>query len=111
MNEKEQPQLSPIQPKPNLLNGLPQYLKEPKNYDKVRKFLFDILASRCGHSDPASWYTCQKCLKRIRQFREALKKLGFRSVPQYYQWRRVHEMMQKQLKGEFKKDPLQKYDD
>lgn len=83
-----------IKRKPNMLAGLPQHLKDPKAYKKVRKFLFEILASRCGHSDPAEWYSCQKCLKRIYEFREALTKLGFKSVPQYYQWRRVHEQME-----------------
>lgn len=110
MEEKEEPlkQLPLIQgpTKPNIFSGLPKHLKEPDHYDKIRLFLFDILASRCDHSTPSEWYSCQKCLKRIHDFKEALKQLGFSSPAQYYQWRKVHEQMKS-----LRRDPLAKYDD
>jgi len=86
----------------NVLDGLPEYLKDPANYTKIRKFLFEILASRCDHSDILEWYACKKCVERIHKHGEAVRKLGFKSPAQYMQWRRVHEIMEK-------RDPLEKY--
>lgn len=94
----------PKELKPDIFMGLPHYLKDPKTYKKIRKFLFDILASRCGHSDPLEWNACKKCLARIHEHAEAVEKLGFKSPAQYYQWRRVHETMEK-----MERDPLPKY--
>lgn len=90
----------PYKPNP-LLVGLPEYLKDHANYPKIRKFLYDIVGSRCGHSDPAAWYTCSKCYNRMQEYKMALEKLGFKSSKQYYLWRRIHEMMDSK-----QRDPL-----
>lgn len=82
----------------DLLAVLPEYLKDPANYQKIRKEEIDILASRCGHSDPLEWHACSKCSARIRDHAEFLRKLGFINPAQYYAWRKTHEYIEKRVR-------------
>ena len=74
-----------------LMESLPDHLKDPTNYNKIRKAIFDTVATSCGHSDIISMSKCVKCTENMRNRRLLLKKLGFKSPTQYVAWQKIHE--------------------
>ena len=95
------------QPKPNIANyskthpliaSLPKALKDPANYEKIKKAISDTmivkdtkLEKACVHEDIASMSTCPRCTKNMLARRMLLKKLGFKNPAQYWAWQKVHE--------------------
>lgn len=96
--EEITPETFPTKFKPYILDGLPAWLKEPIAFRKVMREYVEMIMSRCGHANPAEWYACRKCLRRIQDTKLFLKKLGFLSMHQFYAWRRTHEIMEKNLR-------------
>ena len=94
-----------------LLKDLPGFLKDPDNFKRIRMEEYDILGSRCGHSDTQAWQGCLKCLERVREHKRFLKGLGFTSSAQYYEWRKTHEMIRDTKIGKQKKVKLKKYNE
>ena len=90
----------------SVLDGIPAYLKDPANYDKVRKVILDSLAGNCSHGEMIEWAGCPKCQKRFAEKGQVIKKLGFRSMAQYMAWQRIHEEIKK-----LERVPLKKYDE
>lgn len=84
--------------KVHILAGLPEYLKDPEVYQKIRKASYEIMGSTCGHSEVIEWATCAKCQKKGTEHADFLRKLGFLSPAQYYAWRRVHEKVERRVK-------------
>ena len=84
-------------PRVSILSGLPEYLKDRNNFPKVRKALYEVLASTCGHSDVIEWSACVKCQRKVRDHADMLRKLGFTSPAQYYAWRKTHEYIEKRV--------------
>ena len=74
-----------------LLVGLPDHLKDPQNYDKIRKAIYETLVSACSHSTVLDMQTCKKCTKKMYERRLLLRKLGFQNPAQYRKWVEVHE--------------------
>lgn len=103
MNE-ETPELKKEEEyKPNsILDGLPAYLKEPKNYVKIEKSIIETLSCGKVHSDPIEMQNCAKCKVNMLERRALIEKLGFRSIAQFYAWRKVHQEIKKRV-------PLDKY--
>lgn len=84
--------------KPNpLLAGLPEYLKDPDNYPKVRKALLETLATTHSHSDILEWGSCVPCQRKLRDHAEMVRKFGFKSPAQYMEWQKVHETIKKRI--------------
>ena|SRR3990167_4268491 len=105
---EEKPDISKF-PKftPNpLFKGLPKYLKDPKNYEKVQRMLLDTLAGTHSHGELETWASCLHCQIKLKNHGEAMRKLGFTSGKQYYAWKKVMHMM-----TDPKFDPLPKYDE
>lgn len=102
----DQPILSPIQPRTNILKSLPPYLKDPKNYKKVQKFILESLAGTHSHGEVIEWAACPGCQRRFNERRHVLWDLGFRSIPQYMLWQRVHQTI-----ISARRDRLKKYND
>lgn len=94
----------PKQQPRNVLAGLPEYLKDHENYKKVRKALYETIASTCDHGEVIEWAGCVKCQNKVRDHADMLRKLGFTSPAQYYAWRKVHERI-----ADMRRDPLRKY--
>lgn len=92
---------------PNPLTvGLPAHLKDPKNYKKIKKLIYDAFAGSCtsGHSDMIDWASCPFCQQRFHERVEVMKKLGFASPQQYLMWDKIHTEIKNRV-------PLPKYDD
>ena len=80
------------------LAGLPAYLKDPVNYMKVKKALYETIATKHSHSDLLEYSACVGCQIKIRNHADMVRKLGFTSPAQYYAWRKVHEHIEKRDK-------------
>lgn len=85
-----------------VFDGMPAYLKEPKNYQKIQKMVLETLAGKCSHGEVVEWAACDKCQKRFAERGQIIKKLGFRSMAQYMAWQQVHQEIKTRM-------PLDKY--
>lgn len=89
--------------------GLPDYVKDPKNYNKIQKALLDTIACSKTHSDPSKMFDCLTCQRNTQERRALMAKMGFKNVGQYYAWKKVmHYMLNP---NQIKKMPLPKYND
>lgn len=94
----------PVAPKTHpVLAGLPQYLKNPENYDKVRKTIIETLAGSCSHGEIIEWAGCAKCQRRFAEKGALIKKLGFKSMAQYLTWQKIHEEIRNMQRMSLKK--------
>lgn len=80
-----------------LLAMLPPHLKDPKNYEKVRKVIVEALAGSCSHAEMVEWASCSKCQTRFHNKREVLKGLGFKNPAQYMMWQKVHTEIRRRM--------------
>ena len=87
-----------LAPKVNpLVAMLPEYLKDPANYEKVQRLIVETLASNHSHGEVIEWAKCSKCQRRFAEKGQVLKKLGFVSSAQYMAWQRVHQEIRKKM--------------
>lgn len=84
--------------------GMPAYLKEPKNYEKVYKAIYEAGNSKCSHSDIYEYSSCKKCEQSRINRVKTMKGLGFKDGQQYLAWLRVHQNMRT-----YHRDELEKY--
>ena len=81
-----------------VLAGLPEYLKNPENYKKIRLALLDTLASTHSHADILEWGNCPKCQMKLHNHAEMVRKLGFTCPAQYYAWKKISDQVEKRIK-------------
>lgn len=79
------------------LQGLPEYLKDPKSYMPVQKALLDTLSCGKLHSDPSQVFHCAKCSENMVRRRELMRKFGFRNAAQYMAWKKTHEEIKNRM--------------
>lgn len=77
--------------------GMPEYLKDPKNFEKIQKTVIETLAGKHSHGEVIEWAKCIACQKRFHERRELLKKLGFRGPQQYMAWVKVHTQIKERM--------------
>jgi len=75
------------------LVGLPDWLKDSNSYHVIRKKMYEMMSCRKGHSELEKMGNCFECAGKARDRKHFLKGLGFKSYAQYYEWRKVHELM------------------
>lgn len=76
--------------KPNpLFKGMPERLKDPKNYKKVEKELAKLLETKHDHKQPSAWMKCEECQTQFEAKRKKRKQLGFKSAAQYLEWKKI----------------------
>ena len=92
MTEEQAKNLPKFTPSP-VLKGLPEYLKDPINYYKIRKKLLDALAGQHSHSEMQNWANCLTCSNKMVNFRETVKKLGFISPAQFMAWQKTMDLI------------------
>lgn len=85
------PETFPDQKKARVLDGLPEYLKNPANYEKIRKALIDVIATKHSHGDILEWGACKECQEKFKKQHLMKIKLGFNSSQQYMVWQKTHE--------------------
>ena len=90
-------------PRVSTFDGMPKYLKDPKNYEKIMKLLYEAGNSRCSHSEIFEFSMCKKCEQSRINRVLTMRKLGFRDGQQYISWRRVHENLRTYHREELEK--------
>lgn len=75
----------------SVLAGLPEWLKDPANYEDVEKQIIQTFVSTCAHSEIMDWANCPKCTKKMLERRKLLKRLGFKNPAQYLAWKKTHQ--------------------
>ena len=103
MNEITKDTFAPPKPSP-IFNGMPEYLKDHANYEKIQKTIIETLAGNCSHSEVVEWAGCPKCQRRFAEKGNVIRKLGFRSIPQYMAWQKTHQHIKDRIR-------LAKYND
>jgi hypothetical protein len=103
MNEtsNERPDLTPGQVQRRaqaLVQSMPAHLKDPANYEKIRKVILEALAGGHSHGEMMEWAACAICQRRFFERRDVLKKLGFRNAAQYMAWQKIHEEIKTRVK-------------
>lgn len=77
--------------KPNpLFKGMSNKLKDPKNFDTVEKELQEILKIDHTHKTALSYSKCSECSVKREERQKKMKKLGFKSLRQYMEWKKIH---------------------
>jgi hypothetical protein len=97
---KKTPQDLDVKPRANpLLATLPAHLKDPANYEKIKRVIYDTFAGSCssGHGDMVDWSGCKKCQKRFQERSFVMKRLGFQSPAQYMAWQKTHEFIKERV--------------
>ena len=105
MSEEETAKKLPRRlPRNNLLASLPRHLKDPANYEKIQRAIFEAGASTCDHAEVIEWAGCVKCQRKQWDRKETMVRLGFQNGQQYLLWRRAHENIRS-----LRRDRLEKY--
>jgi len=80
-----------FKPKTNpLLDSLPKRLKDPANYQDIKKQIWESVQTTCLHNEVWEMAQCPKCTEKMLERRRLLKKLGFKNPAQYREWDKVH---------------------
>jgi hypothetical protein len=98
---KALPKFMPHNP---LTKGMPAHLKDPRNYEKIYKTIYDAGGTTCNHSEVGEMATCFKCIKAQGNRLMVMKKLGFQSGKQYIMWLRIHQNIRT-----YHRDKLEKF--
>ena len=85
-----------------LLSSLPDYLKDPQNYERIQRSILEAGRTTCSHSDIIEWSKCSKCKRALWNRKEFMFKLGFKNAAQYMAWHAVHRVIERRV-------PLAKY--
>lgn len=79
------------------LDSLPDYVKDPKNYQKIEKALLETMVCPKSHSDPIEMTKCKKCTENMLARRQLLKKLGFKHPSVYLAWKKTHTEIRRMM--------------
>ncbi len=90
-----------IKHKSPITESLPAHLKDPANYEKILKAIYDANVGACAsHNDMLEWSACRKCHRARNNRLLMMKSLGFTSAPQYIMWRKIHTQIQERQRLE-----------
>lgn len=90
-------QLTNLKPNP-LFKNLPDSLKDPKIYAGIEDELKDLIKSDHQHKTVSSYVKCNECQSKFHARRKKLKELGFSSIQQYVEWKKVMEAIKNKIK-------------
>ncbi len=102
----------PTPPKPeefkrmpvDILDALPEYLKEPQNYLKIQKEIYEQFSGACSsHAEVAEASMCRKCQRAYRNRSIFMERIGFPSPAHYRKWMQVHEIMNREMPWLYKR--------
>lgn len=76
--------------KPNpIFKDLPERLKDPENFHKIERELFEVLQSDHKHATVKQYVSCAWCNKKRELRQNKMKAMGFQGIEQYLEWRKV----------------------
>ncbi len=86
---------------PNVLDGLPEELKELDQYETIERRVAEIMKADHKHTKVGAFMKCKKCQPKMAERRTYLQDLGFKDYHQYLKWKQVMGIM-KQIDNETK---------
>ena len=92
MNKLTTEQINKAKPNP-VFKGLPDELKDPKNFKKIEKKLANVMVSDHKHRLISAFHKCKRCQDKFKKKREAILALGFNSINQYQHWQKVMRIL------------------
>ena len=72
-----------------VFKGLPDELKDPKNFKGIESKLAKVMVSDHKHKQINAFNECKRCQEKFLKKRELIKSLGFNSIYQYQSWKKV----------------------
>jgi len=72
-----------------VFNGLPDALKDPKNYLKTERKIVATMVSDHKHTTMKAFINCKRCQAKVVKKAEMIKDLGFKDYEQYANWRKI----------------------
>ena len=96
------PETFPTLHKVNPLDGLPEWLKDPKHYIPVQKALLETMRCPKSHGEIVDIFKCKTCTENMLIRKALMTKFGFTSPNQYMAWKKNHEEIKRRV-------PLDKY--
>src|SRR3990167_10563823 len=78
-------------PQNPMLASLPVWVKNPNNFTKIQKALYEAGVSSCDHAELIEWHNCVKCQMKQHERAEMLRKFGFKEPGQYITWKKTME--------------------
>lgn len=83
-----------IKPNP-IFKGLSSKLKDPEKYKEIEDKLQSILKSTHNHKTATSYAKCKECQSKREERKKMMKDIGFKSIQQYMEWRKIMEIISK----------------
>ena len=81
---------------------LPDYLKDPANYEKIERALLETLASRHSHAEVLDWHKCKSCQNKVLNHKNMMRGLGFLTPAHYYGWKKIMHVLLKGTRDKLK---------
>lgn len=76
-----------------VFKGLSDSVKDPKNFNKIEKKLARVMVSDHKHVTVKGFTLCKKCQDRFNKKRQLIHELGFVSINQYQNWKKIMEII------------------
>ncbi len=99
---KLQPSKLPKLKKNPLFKGFPENLKDPKSFKDTEDKLQAILKSNHNHKTASSYAKCKECQEKRVERQSMMKKIGFKSIQQYMEWKKIMVIISNQKDFELK---------
>ena|SRR3990167_2081463 len=75
-----------------LIASLPEQLKDPANYERIKKAIWETVQTTCTHASIVEMAECKRgCKDKMIERRLLFKRLGFKNPAQYRAWHKIHE--------------------
>lgn len=78
-----------------IFKDLPESLKDPKCFKRIEKKLNAILNSDHKHKTVTGYVTCAWCSEKRTERYKLMEKIGFTSIGQYMDWKKVMTIISK----------------
>lgn len=76
-----------------VMKDLPVKLKNPKCFEPIEKRVRRAMFSDHAHRTVKSFVGCKRCQEKLNRRREIIKEEGFKSLEQYFGWRRIMDII------------------
>ncbi len=73
--------------------GLPEYLKDPKNYDKTEGIIKKLTETKHKHKTVSSYVKCKDCQAQYEERKKMMKEIGFSGAAQYMAWKKIMDII------------------
>jgi len=72
-----------------VFEGLPDEVKDPKNFKEIEKKLANTMVSDHKHATIKAFIKCKRCQIKVKKKADMIKELGFKDFAQYQDWKKI----------------------